>query len=171
MRYSGRYAILTAFLAGALILKFNNIDQAYEEVEPFRGASIQTEIWNPLIADSVNQKEISLLVDAKSYTSRDMNVFMDDNLNLMIPVKALRDSFDCSAHIYHGTELLVEKYANEVTFPLNKDEVTVNSEKEEVSSGMSQMCRSRHFPTAWDTPIPGTWRKIPQLPQAASRAM
>ena len=77
MRYSGRYAILTAFLAGALILKFNNIDQAYEEVEPFRGASIQTEIWNPLIADSVNQKEISLLVDAKSYTSRDMNVFMD----------------------------------------------------------------------------------------------
>ena len=37
MRYSGRYAILTAFLAGALILKFNNIDQAYEEVEPFRG--------------------------------------------------------------------------------------------------------------------------------------
>mgnify|MGYP003162469375 CR=1 FL=1 len=58
MRYSGRYAILTAFLAGALILKFNNIDQAYEEVEPFRGASIQTEIWNPLIADSVNQKEI-----------------------------------------------------------------------------------------------------------------
>ena len=42
MRYSGRYAILTAFLAGALILKFNNIDQAYEEVEPFRGASIQT---------------------------------------------------------------------------------------------------------------------------------
>lgn len=53
MRYSGRYAILTAFLAGALILKFNNIDQAYEEVEPFRGASIQTEIWNPLIADSV----------------------------------------------------------------------------------------------------------------------
>ena len=99
----------TAFLAGALILKFNNIDQAYEEVEPFRGARIQTEIWNPLIADSVNQKEISLLVDAKSYTSRDMNVFMDDNLNLMIPVKALRDSFDCSAHIYHGTELLVGK--------------------------------------------------------------
>lgn len=146
MRYSGRYAILTAFLAGALILKFNNIDQAYEEVEPFRGASIQTEIWNPLIADSVNQKEISLLVDAKSYTSRDMNVFMDDNLNLMIPVKALRDSFDCSAHIYHGTELLVEKYANEVTFPLNKDEVTVNSEKEEVSSGMRQIDGEYYVP-------------------------
>ena len=87
-------------------------------------------------------------MDAKSYTSRDMNVFMDDNLNLMIPVKALRDSFDCSAHIYHGTELLVEKYANEVTFPLNKDEVTVNSEKEEVSSGITAL------PTRQGPPLP-----------------
>ena len=139
MRYSGRYVILTAFLAGALLLKFNNVDQAYEEVKPFRGASIQNDIWNPLIADSINQKNISVMVDAKSYTSQDMHVFMDDNLNLMIPVTALRDSFDCSAHLYQGDELLVEKYSNEVMFPLDENEVTVNNEKEEISSGMRQI--------------------------------
>lgn len=136
MRYSGRYIVLTVFLAVALFLKFNNVGQAYEEVKPFRGASIQKDIWNPMIADSVNEKPISVMVDAKSYTSEDMSVFMDDNLNLMIPVKVLRDSFNCSAHLYQGNELLVEKYSNEVGFSLDKNEVTINNEKEEISSCM-----------------------------------
>ena len=40
----------------------------------------------------------------------------------------------------------LEKYANGVTFPLNKDEVTVNSEKEEVSSGMRQIDGEYYVP-------------------------
>lgn len=146
MRYSRRYMVLTFFLVVIIFLKFNHAAQAYEEVKAFRGASMYSDIWNPLIAASVNEKPISVMVDAKSYTSEEMPVFMDENLNLMIPVNVLRDSFNCSAHLYQEQELVVEKYSDEVEFSLDRNEVIVNQEKQEISSGMRQIDGQYYIP-------------------------
>lgn len=146
MRYSRRYVVLGILVAFALFLKFQSSDSAREQVKPFRGAVLQEDIWNPLIANSVNDKMISITVDAKSYQTDEVPVFMDDKLNLMVPVRMLRDSFDCSAHLYEGNELLVEKYSDQVIFPLNKNEVSVNHEMEKIPSGMCQVQGEYYVP-------------------------
>ena len=134
MRYSKRYIVMTIILFLAVIIKFNGIGNKNEEVEAFRGAQLERTIWNPLIAESVNEQLLSVLVDNKEMTNLDNGIYMDQNLNIMVPASTLRDSFNCSAHVYDESELLIEKRSDEITFQLNNPEVSINDEKEEISS-------------------------------------
>lgn len=146
MRYSRKYVILSILVLVFLFMKFQSSDSGRERVKPFRGAVLREDIFAPLIADSINEKTISLTVDAKSYQSDKMPIFMDESRNLMVPVRMLRDSFDCSAHLYEGNRLLVEKYSDEVMFSLNKKEVMVNQQKEKFSSGMCEIQGEYYVP-------------------------
>ena len=137
MRYSKRYIVMTIILFLAVIIKFNGIGNKNEEVEAFRGAQLERTIWNPLIAESVNEQLLSVLVDNKEMTNLDNGIYMDQNLNIMVPASTLRDSFNCSAHVYDESELLIEKRSDEITFQLNNPEVSINDEKEEISSPMT----------------------------------
>jgi C1A family cysteine protease len=114
----------------ALFLKFGTFTADYEEINSFRGAELEAETWNPLIASSVNDNLLSLVIDNKEYTNEDYNFYMDDNLNIMVPVNILRDALNCSAHVYDGKSLLVEKHNMALEFLLNTDQVLVNGEVE-----------------------------------------
>lgn len=137
MRYSKRYITMTIILLLAVVIKFNGIGSKSEEVEAFRGARLESAIWNPLIAESVNEQLLSVLVDNKEMTNLNNGVYMDENLNIMVPASALRDSFNCSAHVYEDKELLIEKRSDEIVFQLNNPEISINNEKEEISSSMT----------------------------------
>ena len=54
MKYSKRYICLTIILLLVVALKFNR--NGSEQVETFRGAQMEPKVWNPLIAESVNEK-------------------------------------------------------------------------------------------------------------------
>lgn len=127
---------MTMLLLLAVVIKFNTIGSRSEEVEAFRGAKLEKEIWNPLIAESVNEQILSVLVDNKEMTNRRNGIYMDENLNIMIPTSLLRDSFNCSAHVY-DEELLIEKRSDEITFQLGEPSVSINKEREEISSPMT----------------------------------
>ena len=127
MRYSKKYILLTLILGILAIAEFRNYGQSYEDVDKFRGASLNKEVWNPLIAESINEKLIAVTIDNKEYTSKTNGIYMDENLNLMIPINMLSDSFDCSSHLYDSKQLLLEKYADEVTLAL--DEPTIRDRK------------------------------------------
>lgn len=128
---------MTIILLLAVVIKFNGIGSKSEEVEAFRGARLESAIWNPLIAESVNEQLLSVLVDNKEMTNLNNGIYMDENLNIMVPVSALRDSFNCSAHVYEEQELLIEKRSDEITFQLDNSEVSINNEKEEISAPMT----------------------------------
>ena len=134
MRYSKRYIIFTAILIIALLLKFNTFFERYQTVNHFRGADLEADTWNPLIAQSVNENLLSVLIDNKEYTNEKYRFYMDDNLNIMVPVSLLRDALNCSAHVYDKETLLVEKHSKELAFTLNKTTVDVNGEKEKIVS-------------------------------------
>lgn len=89
-----------------------------------------------MIAESVNEKEISVLVDNRELSSRSQSIFMDENLELMLPVSVLSDSFNCSVHLYEGKELLIEKRNQEVRFALGQPRIRVNEETREAGSAM-----------------------------------
>ena len=134
MKYSKRYIAFTGVLAVALLIKFNNFGEQYQTVNRFRGAKLEEETWNPLIAQSVNEGLLSVVIDNKEYTNEKYQFFMDSNLDIMVPVSILRDALNCSAHIYNEDTLLVEKHNSELSFSLNNDVIDVNGKKEKVVS-------------------------------------
>ena len=54
MKYSKRYVVFTILIALSFFLKFHIMGMDNAEVGQFRGGSLQEEVWNPLIADDVN---------------------------------------------------------------------------------------------------------------------
>ena len=65
MKYSKRYIAFTGVLAVALLIKFNNFGEQYQTVNRFRGAQLEETTWNPLIAQSVNDGLLSVVIDNK----------------------------------------------------------------------------------------------------------
>ena len=61
---------------------------------------------------------------------------MDENLNVMIPVSILRDSFNCSAHLYDSKELLIEKYNASLSLAVNETTALFDKEELELDSPM-----------------------------------
>lgn len=68
------------------LIKYNIPGAEYEQIGSFRGASLEAETWNPLIASSVNDNLLSVIIDNKQYTNEKYKFYMDDNLDIMMPV-------------------------------------------------------------------------------------
>lgn len=128
---------MSAVLVLALALKFTNIGGKSEEVKHFRGARLEQEIWNPLIAGTVNEKDLSVLVDHRKLTNKKDGIYMDQNLNIMVPCSTLEESFNCGAHFYDKEKLVLEKRSDVITFQLNEKKVTVNGEQEDIQSPLT----------------------------------
>lgn len=120
-----------------IILRFNSSGARNEKVEAFRGAQLKEEIWNPMIAKSVNKKKLTIFVDNKELTNKVNGIYMNENLNIMVPISVLGTSFDCSAHLYEKERLILEKRSDIITFQLNETKVDTNNKKEKISSPMS----------------------------------
>ena len=115
MKYSKRFIVFGVLVAAMLIFKLELGASGSGTVENFRGANLQATTWNPLIASSVNDNLLSLVIDNKEYTNENHTFYMDDQLNIMVPVNILRDALNCSAHVYDGKRLLVEKHGGVFT--------------------------------------------------------
>ena len=138
MRYSKRYIFFTIVLFVFILAKFNNSASELVEVESFRGARLQSSDWNPLIAASINDDVITLNIGSRSYTSMDTPLYMDDELQLMVPVSILRDSLNCSAHIYDEKKLVLQKRDLSISFFLGEDACTVNEQPVKLLSPMTK---------------------------------
>lgn len=134
MNGSKRFIAFGGIVAITLLIKFNTLLEGYEKIGSFRGGDLQKETWNPLIASSVNDELLSVMIDNKEYTNQEYSLFMDSNLNIMVPVTILREALDCSAHVYDRERLLVEKHSNEVEFVAEEYTAYVNGRKEEIVS-------------------------------------
>lgn len=138
MRYSKRYIFFTIVLFVLILTKFNNSVSEMVEVEPFRGARLQSSDWNPLIAASINDDVLTLNIGSHTYTSKDTPLYMDDKLQLMVPVRILRDSLNCSAHIYDEEKLILQKRDLSISFFLGEDSCIVNEQNVKLLSPMTR---------------------------------
>ena len=136
MSHVKRYIGMAVFVVIACVLKFHNFGTDYETIGDFRGAVLESADWNPLIAASVNEKTISVAIDSKEYSSNNTNIFMDNNLNIMVPMDILGEALNCSSHLYDEDKLLVEKRTNQVLLGLNDSKIRVNDELIDVTSPM-----------------------------------
>lgn len=128
MQYIKRYIAFTLVLVIGFLLKFNTLAENYQQISSFRGASIQKETWNPLIAESVNENLLSIVIDNKEYTNEEYPFYMNDDLNIMLPTNMLSEALNCSAHVYDGDTLVLEKHSSKLVFGLEERTVEVNGE-------------------------------------------
>ncbi len=107
-------------------------------MEAFRGAQLNEEDWNPLIAASVNDNVITLNIGGRSYSSENTSLYMDEHLQLMVPVSILRDSFNCSARIYGEHELVLQKRELSISFAVGADTCMVGGKEVALTSPMTR---------------------------------
>jgi len=139
MRYSKRYIALSIILFMVFLFKFHILELDQAEVGMFRGGELKEEVWYPLVANEVNGKELTLLIDNKAYSSKKYDFYMDDNRNIMVPVTILRDAMDCSAHLYEEQKLLVEKHNLNAILTLEQNEALSTGETVVVSSPLTRI--------------------------------
>lgn len=139
MKYSKRYVAFTIIMLVFCIGKFQLFGEDFGTVEQFRGGTMSDDVWNPLIADEVNDGTLKLSVDSKEYVGEDLGCYMSENRNVMVPVQRLRDMLNCSVHLYKKTKLIVEKHNLSATLQL--DNLTANDadgKKIPLKAGMLQ---------------------------------
>lgn len=136
MKYSKRYLVFTILLIIVFTLRFyvSEIDRA--QIGQFRGGSLEASVWNPLIAEDVNKGLLRVVIDNKEYTSDKQPIYMNEDRNVMVPVDILRDALNCSAHVYEGQELLVEKRTDSVRFFLNEEVASVGEKEQPIVSAL-----------------------------------
>ena len=141
-----RYLIMSGVILIALLFTFQNLTKSMKEVHLFRGAELADEVFYPMMADSVNDQEIKLLIGGNTFSSNEMSLYMDEKLELMIPVDALRDSFRCRSGVYDENLLRLMKYTREVDFPLDEKGYFLNDEFIDDTSGLVRSGEKLYVP-------------------------
>ncbi len=67
------------------------------------------EIWSATKAEVVNQTPIVANVDNTQLKSSIDGIYMNDRMELMIPINKVRDAFNCSARTYSNGEIKIQK--------------------------------------------------------------
>jgi hypothetical protein len=65
--------------------------------------------WNKLIAEDVNQKKVQLVVDGNAVPFYNEQIYMDNDMNLMIPASIFTKAFSCSYNCYDNDRVLIKK--------------------------------------------------------------
>lgn len=138
MKYSKRFIAFTILLSLVFAIRFQSSEMAHAQIGQFRGGILEASVWNPLVADDVNGSLLRVVIDNKEYTNENQPFYMNENRSIMIPVDILRDALNCSAHVYDGRELLVEKHTNSVRFSLQEDAAVVDDEKVSIASALTE---------------------------------
>ncbi|MBU9738863.1 lectin like domain-containing protein [Diplocloster agilis] len=145
MRHKKAYLFFMIIIA--LLLYVQTVPSTgVEAVEPNRQADLDEKTWNPLIAGSVNSRPIALIVDSKEMKLRDEQLYMDQDKNLMLPVTAITNSFNCAVNLYDRNRLVVEKNAVELEFLLNGDIMYRNQNEVPVTTSMVEQNGSYYVP-------------------------
>ena len=71
MQYIKRYIAFTLVLVIGFFLKFNTFAENYQQINSFRGAAMEEDTWNPLIAETVNENLFSIIIDNQEYTNEE----------------------------------------------------------------------------------------------------
>ena len=139
MKYSKRYVAFTVILAVIFLFKFQILGLDKTTIGEFRGANLDAGVWNPIVAEDVNGRLLTVVIDNKEYTSDSMHFFMNEDRNIMIPVSMLRDALNCSAHVYDDDTLLVEKPSKSVSIKLGEETADTGDGQVAIVSGLTRI--------------------------------
>ena len=99
--------LLVAILSLFLLFSRQSVQKGIIKKE-----SDSQEQWNAVMAESANKSEIFLKVNQKEIEVADDRIFMSKNMNPMLPVSIVKETFQCAENIYNHKRVVIEKGSN-----------------------------------------------------------
>jgi len=131
--YLGLIIIVCAIMVSSFKGKFMADGVAVGET--IQAQEVPTE-WNHVIANNVNNNKIQLVVDADTVSFYNEQMFMDDNMNLMIPASVFTEAFKCSFNCYDNNNVLIKKGTTELTIQLGQEFIHIGDAQLQIPSAM-----------------------------------
>ena len=129
MKGSRRYIVLGVLLALVLLGKINTWSDDYSQVEAFRGAQLEEQVFYPLKARNINATGLATLtVGDRTYHSRSGDIQVNDNLRLMGSLDLVQELFGASAHLYEDGKILLERNGDRFRFQTDQVEAARNED-------------------------------------------
>lgn len=133
MKYGKKYLVFALVLAITFIIKLNTWNDEYAEVDTFRGAALQDEVFYPLKARSINENDaVSLLVGETTYGKKD-GVIMGDRMQILASTDFAQRLFGCSARLYDGKRIVLLYNNRTYAFEINGAVVLYDGGERELS--------------------------------------
>ncbi len=138
-KYSKRYITITLILALLIGFRFHFMNLERAEVSDFRGGALKETVWYPIVSHEVNGKLFTVVIDNKAYTNEDYTFYMNNKRDVMVPITMLRDSLNCSAHLYGQNRLVVQKRSDTAAFQLAQLVADLNGDSHDISSALTRV--------------------------------
>lgn len=125
MRHRRLYIGLIIFLLVLTGISFTHVYSA-EALEFGYEVNRIPDEWNQLLANRVNNREIFLEVNGKDIHMGKYKPFMNENMELMIPLESVPTIFRCTAGVYDKKNLVIEKNTISISADLDSDVVEID---------------------------------------------
>ena len=130
--------MIFAAVSLALGLFVSMWDFAYSRnIEQGHKTTYQMSLWGGMIAESVNKKPIYLNIDGRPMEIGE-SVYMDDMLNLMLPLSLLRENFNCSSYVQDGNTLVMEQGDTRIAIRVGEHTIEVNGVAENLDASVTK---------------------------------
>ncbi|MCR5665873.1 MAG: cell surface protein [Eubacterium sp.] len=131
MKKTVRFIVLAVVALAIVYVQYNHLYERAFKLQTDEGAVAESATyWNSVMAAYANEKSVTLKIDDDTYGTSD-GIYVNDSLEIMLPVDMLRECFSCSAHVYDKKKLVVDKGTIKFTVKLQADSYTVNGEEKE----------------------------------------
>ena len=122
------YFLLIIFILGLHLVVFR-IDFSPNAIKP---VAVNTELvnsseWGRIISNDINSKQIKILVDGKIEKTGIDDLYMNEDLQLMISADILTDIFSCAVNVYNSERIIVEKYNNRLIVTNNQKNMMLDN--------------------------------------------
>lgn len=131
--------IITSFILlviGLIVTGYSIMPR--ERVQYNSKSKVEATEWYTTMASVINQSTIVANIDSKQLKSTNNGIYMSDNLTLMIPMKQIKDTFDCSVRDYQEGYILIEKGNDVIKLYKDNNLCEVNGVISEIVSGVSE---------------------------------
>lgn len=145
MRYLKQYLIMAILLMFFSLLGKMDLNTGDTKLSKASAVSLRDDLLKPFIAESINDRTITIAVNQKEITSEKHSIYVNEELQLMLPVKLVSDIFNCSVHIYNRSAV-IEKGNIALMFKLNKPFVVIDDEELQSSSPMIRRADEYYVP-------------------------
>lgn len=163
MKTTRSVAIYIAIIVVLFICKLNTWGDDYGSVEKFRGAHLEETVFYPLIASSINDGLLaSVTVNGLPYAQDEGEVYVDETLNVNVSTHFIRDVFNCSARVYDGDRVEIDRGEDRIIMNVGKTVVDRNGDSKTVDEApfinqgevyipLEVLCDLFEYTYQWDT--------------------
>ena len=115
MKYFIRYIALGLAITVLVLFQALHIPDQYTEVKAFRGAALEGAVFDPLIAQSLNENyDVSVTMDGVRVRLYPSDIYMNVRLEPMGSLEMIGDIFSCNAHMYNGNDIYVKRGSDSI---------------------------------------------------------